>query len=202
MSGHVVTIGIELDLPLNRMCNVRTLLAWCSAVVIMFTTQIPPRLVNTGFVSADAAVEGNGLELESRNTAFLNAVEVFDVDSMLAFFPRTGEFTYTFTFHHRAGDSIGIWRFPATDARSAVEGPLRGSLTQEGEFLGIGSFASALAFTHSNWRRVGEARFVPPPANASSGTYVEWRREGRRWVVAAFGDEGFDEGMEPPWIQG
>ena len=37
------------------------------------------------------------------------------------------------------------------------------------------------------WRRVGGNRFVPPGAPASSPIFVEWRREGDAWVVAAAG---------------
>lgn len=137
--------------------------------------------------------------LDARNSAFLDAVELFDVDSMLTFFPREGEFTYTFTSRHSSGNTLGFWRFPASDARRAIEGPLRLSLTPEDGMYGIGSFVSALSATHSNWRRVGRSRFVPPEAPSTSPTYVEWRREGSRWVVAAFGDEGLEDGMEPSW---
>lgn len=172
----------------------------CSLAV--FSLSITPmdllskRLAKESDVAAEARAG-----LAARNAAFLDAAEVFDVDSMLSFFSRSNDFTYTFTFHHRNGDSIAVWRFPAAEAKRAIEGPLRARLDDDGEFLGIGTFASALAFTLSDWRRVGESRFVPPRADAASGTYVEWRREGSQWVVAAFGDEGFEEGMEPAWLR-
>lgn len=33
------------------------------------------------------------------------------------------------------------------------------------------------------WKRVGNNRFVPPEGDASSQTFVEWRREAGRWVI-------------------
>jgi hypothetical protein len=32
-----------------------------------------------------------------------------------------------------------------------------------------------------------------------SGFFVEWRREGDRWVVSAFGDEQYDRVPLPRW---
>ncbi|HEX8244638.1 MAG TPA: hypothetical protein VF541_14125 [Longimicrobium sp.] len=49
------------------------------------------------------------------------------------------------------------------------------------------------------WRRVRGNRFVPVGDPNSAGFFVEWRREGGRWVVSAFGDESFGEGPLPPW---
>ncbi|HEX8829777.1 MAG TPA: hypothetical protein VF705_01340, partial [Longimicrobium sp.] len=42
-------------------------------------------------------------------------------------------------------------------------------------------------------------RFVPPGAPSGSPTFVEWRREDGRWVVAAIGDEPL-LGPEPPGV--
>jgi len=147
------------------------------------------------------AVGGVADELESTNRAFLFAVAVANLDSLVPFFPSTGEFTYTFTFRHEHGDSVGIWRFPAADARRAIQEPLRLSLSRQDGMVGMGSFISATTGTDRGWRRVSNHRFVPPGSDATSPTYVEWRREGSRWVVSAFGDEGLDEGMEPSWAR-
>ncbi|HEX9939091.1 MAG TPA: hypothetical protein VGB15_18255 [Longimicrobium sp.] len=50
------------------------------------------------------------------------------------------------------------------------------------------------------WRPVSPTRFVPPGAGASSPTFVEWRREGGRWVIAAFGEETFARDPLPEWV--
>ena len=34
------------------------------------------------------------------------------------------------------------------------------------------------------WRRVSGNKFVPPGSDASSQTYVKWRKEGRKWVIS------------------
>jgi len=52
------------------------------------------------------------------------------------------------------------------------------------------------------WRLVGGNRFVPPGAPASSRTFVEWRQEGNRWVISAFGDEWFQNPDQlPRWYR-
>jgi hypothetical protein len=63
----------------------------------------------------------------------------------------------------------------------------------------IGLFAHQVMHRGTGWRRVRGNRFVPPGASASSAIFVEWRREGDRWVVSAFGDETFPSGKTPPW---
>lgn len=169
--------------------------------VVAFIVGISVRPVTAVFLPEAVTPAGMRQELEARNRAFLNAMEVFDVDSVLTFFPRDRDFTYTFTYHHPAGDSVSSWRFPAVDARRAIEGPLRLSLDQQGHVLGVGTFASALAFTDPNWKRVRGSRFVPPAAVETSAVYVQWTREGSQWVVVAFGDEGYaDPSMEPLWV--
>lgn len=40
---------------------------------------------------------------------------------------------------------------------------------------------------------------MPPFASASSPIFVEWRREGDKWVINAFGDEWFDPNHLPAW---
>ena len=56
----------------------------------------------------------------------------------------------------------------------------------------------ALADT-SGWRRVGASRFVPPGEADASPTFVEWRREDGRWVVASFGDTHI--ALPPGWVR-
>jgi hypothetical protein len=37
------------------------------------------------------------------------------------------------------------------------------------------------------WPRIGGARFVPPGQDASSPTFVTWRKEAGRWVIDEIG---------------
>jgi hypothetical protein len=173
----------------------RAELKWIIAAGAVFIGLTGFQLPSRSF--GDPASESD--ELAIRNRAFLYAVAVSNIDSLLPFFPRTGEFAYTFTFRHPHGDSVGVWRFPAADARRAIEGPLRLSFSSQDGMVGMGSLLSATTGINRAWRRVAHHRFVPPGSQDSSPTYVQWRREGLRWVVAALGDEGMEEGMEPSW---
>jgi hypothetical protein len=77
--------------------------------------------------------------------------------------------------------------------------PIRESLEISFEGQKIGLLMDVIMHTAHRWRLVGGNRFVPPDAPANCPTYVEWRREGNRWVISAFGDEWFDPDHLPPW---
>jgi hypothetical protein len=64
----------------------------------------------------------------------------------------------------------------------------------------IGLFAHQVMMRGVEWRRVSGTRFVPPGETAASAIFVEWRREGSKWVVSSFGDESFSRLPLPPWI--
>jgi len=139
--------------------------------------------------------------LEDRTGAFLRAVRRTDADSIAAFFPRAGDWTYVHTAHHRDGERVGVRRFRGSESLAAIQlrGPVWASFEIQYESQPIGLFAHQVMHRGTAWRRVRGNRFVPPGASASSAIFVEWRREGDRWVVSAFGDESFPSGRTPPW---
>ena len=147
-----------------------------------------------------AGAAGPAESLAARNAAFLATVRDRGAAEIAAFFPRSGEVRYLHTQHEKVGDRAGAWRFPADGVRRAIEnGPLRDSFQIQVERQPIGLFAHQVMIRGVGWRRVGGTRFVPPGARAASPTFVEWRREGTRWVVSAFGDETFGSAPLPPW---
>ena len=130
--------------------------------------------------------------LERRMEGFLAAARRSDVEGVVPFFPRRGSFTYLHTSYERDGAHPSTWIFPAADARKAItDGPLQPSFEIQAEGQTIGLFTHQLILRGTAWRRVRGTRFVPPGANASSGIFVEWRREGSEWVISAFGDESY-----------
>lgn len=150
---------------------------------------------------ADTTAVADASSLEQRADAFLRAVRRSNADSIALFFPRSGDWSYAHTAHHEDGIRRGVRRFSALDALSAIRrrGPLGASFSINFHEQPIGLFAHQVMHRGTDWRRVRGNRFVPPDAPASSPIFVEWRREGDRWVVSAFGDESFPSGKTPPW---
>lgn len=135
--------------------------------------------------------------LEGRNCAFLRAGP-----RRTEFLPASGVFTLHRTTHSVGRSAVGTWRFERDDVARATRegGPLEGVFAIRYEAQPIGRFAHQVLNRGTAWRRVTPTRFVPPGAPRSSPVFVEWRREGERWVVSAVGDEGFDEGVPlPDW---
>jgi hypothetical protein len=131
--------------------------------------------------------------LESRNEAFLRAVEKAPRDSVAAFFPRRGDWTWTQVAHGAPpGRGSTVWRFAATETLRAIGqgGPACASFWQSGG--GVGPLETVLVMRiegdGTRWRRVAGNRFVPPGESTRSPVFVQWRREDGRWVVSAFGD--------------
>jgi hypothetical protein len=119
--------------------------------------------------------------LERRNEAFLGAVAGAPHDSVAAFFPRRGDWTWTqATQGAPPGRGLKVWRFAATETLRTIQpnGPVCASFRQL--VMGIGEDGP-------RWRRVAGNRFVPPGGSARSPVFVRWRREDGRWVVSAFG---------------
>ncbi len=139
--------------------------------------------------------------LKERADAFLRAVRRTNADSIAVFFPREADWTYVHTAHHRDGDRTAIRRFRGAESLAAIRlrGPLWASFEIQYESQPIGLFAHQVMLRGRGWRRVRGNRFVPPGAPASSPIFVEWRREGDQWVIAAFGDESFPSGETPSW---
>ena len=176
----------------------RTLrIAWAGAVLFglgLASAWTPPRT---------RAQEDGSLpaSLAARNRAFLTAVDA-GPEGILEFFPLEGEFTWVHTVHLGTGDRRGVWRFPAGQRDAAMRGPLEASFALHFEDQPVGLFAHQVMMRGVKWRRVSTARFVPPGETAASGIFVEWRREGSRWVVSTFGDEGFAVLPLPDWVDG
>lgn len=150
--------------------------------------------------AADEAASGS-VTLERRMSSFLRAVRRHRADSIAAFFPKAGDWTYLHTRHREGGSHVGVWRFRGGEAPQAIRyrGPLWESFELQPEGQPIGLFAHQVLHRGTAWRRVRGARFVPPGASASSDIFVEWRREDGEWVVSAFGDESFKGGPLPAW---
>lgn len=139
--------------------------------------------------------------LRARNLAFLTAVDSVGPEGILEFFPGKGDFTYVHTAHQISGDHRRVWRFPAEQTGDAIaKGPLWESFASQVENQTVGLFAHQITMRGVKWHRVSGTRFVPPGETASSPIFVEWRREGSKWVVSSFGDESFSRLPLPPWM--
>lgn len=137
--------------------------------------------------------------LQQRMDAFIAAVRTENVDSIAAFFPRSGEWRYSRTAHTSEGPRAGTWRIPAGDTRRAISGTeLASSFRVDNEQV-IGLLAHQLRSRPGSWRLVAGNRFVPPGADASSATYISWRRENGTWVISVVADESFSGPTLPSW---
>jgi hypothetical protein len=156
----------------------------------------------TSVVAAEARdghhAEQNGLP--ARMDQFLRAVRRRNVDSISAFFPRRGDWTYQRTKHVRAGRQVGRWRFGAEDTPRAIRsGPLESSFTINPEEQPVGTLSHQLAIRRGRWRQLPGLRFVPPGGGPTSDIFVTWRREDGAWVISSIGDELFGDTKLPPW---
>jgi len=144
--------------------------------------------------------------LQARMQQFLHALRSARTDSVTAFFPRQGDFTRVYIEHREGRDAVSVWRFPAADLPRAIEygGPLHASFSIDVERQPVGLFFHQVlvreAFSRQGgWRRVRGTRFVLAGEPADAPLFVEWRREGGEWVIAAYGDEWFRGGKLPAW---
>lgn len=144
---------------------------------------------------------GDAASLEGRNCAFLRTVRK-NGDRVEPFLPRTGLFTHVTTTHNEDGLVLGTWRFPA-EALSKIQWghPLFVVFDIDFEGQPIATLSQQVRFRGTMWRRVGRTlRFVPADSPDDSPLWVEWRREGDRWVVSAVGDEEYGAGVPlPSW---
>lgn len=144
----------------------------------------------------------NAMVPAERMQAFLAAVMSRKDDSIAMFFSRTATFTFARTTHEREGNRTGVWRFSGPELLPAMRygGPLYEAFSLNPHGHPVGPFFHQTVLREGTWRRIGGNRFVPPDAPASSPIFVEWRREGDTWVVAAFGDEIYGAGVPiPAW---
>ena len=130
--------------------------------------------------------------VDARMTAFVRALHRHPPDSLAAFFPRQGTWTWVKTTRYGGrADVVGRWVFRGADLPEAAEpgGPLCHSLSFGGDVMLPSALIHAGGDEGRPWRRVSRTRFVPAGAPASSRVHVDWRREDGRWVVAALGEE-------------
>lgn len=145
------------------------------------------------FAGGQARAPANRDALAARTDAFLDLIDG-QTDTLAAFFPRRGDWTWFHTVHQDGGpDRVQVWRFPGGATREAIKmcGPAWESFIIQYESHPVGVLSWHVLENGRRWRRVGGTRFVPPGASANSPAFVEWRREDGRWVLSAFGDESF-----------
>lgn len=133
--------------------------------------------------------------LAARMRAFAEAAPDAPNDSVAAFFPRRGDWTWVHTrrpFDAPGPPRVGTWRFGGAEMLRAIGagGPVCESFDRS--FGEIGPHEGRLGIQtrmhRGPWRRVRGTRFVPPGESAASPVFVEWRREDGAWVVSALGD--------------
>ena len=107
-----------------------------------------------------------GAPLGARMEAFLREVEDSPNTSLVAYFPRRGDWTWAQTLRADGGgpDRTGTWRFPAAETQRAIGagGPVCDSFDAGGGHSGpwegrLGMYARLHA---GRWRRVRGGRFV------------------------------------------
>lgn len=139
-------------------------------------------------------------ELHAQMQSFLAAVDTIGPTGLTDFFPRSGTFAYRRTIYSGRDTIRSEWRFPARDAERALDGPLWESLEVQWEGQRLGLFADQARRRKGCWRRIGYARFVPPGADVTSTTYVDWRLENGIWVISVIADEEFASEPLPSWV--
>lgn len=138
--------------------------------------------------------------LQARMDAFLTSDVRGFADSIAAFFPRSGDFTWVVTTHYEDRDVVGTWRFPAADFAAAYGDPLNDMLDGHVEGNRVGSLSHQIQIRRPRWRRAPGNRFVPADEPDSSPIYVQWRGEEGRWVVSVIGDEAYSgDAPLPSW---
>lgn len=134
--------------------------------------------------------------LAARMRAFAAAAANAPNDSVAAFFPRRGDWTWVHTRQpadRRGAPRVGTWRFGGAQTLRAIGagGPVCASFDGPGGFGPPEERLGMQTLMHRGpWRRVRGTRFVPAGESAASPVFVEWRREDGAWVVSAFGDVG------------
>lgn len=128
---------------------------------------------------------------DARMRAFLQAGREMEPNEKLTdFFVRGSPATWVLTTRLGQETHVGRWRFEHADLLPAMdEGPLCETFSHGGDVISTESLMYRILFDKRPWRRVGGKRFVPAGAPARSPLFVEWRREGGRWVITSFGEE-------------
>jgi len=131
---------------------------------------------------------------DARMLEFRTAVARLETDSVAAFFPRRGEWSWVRTIRHPGRpDRVEVRRFPPSETRGVIGrgGAACVSFAADPNRVEPGALVTEATYA-LRWRRLPGNRFVPVDAPARSPVFVEWRREDGRWVVSSFGDETFE----------
>lgn len=181
---------------LSSLSRLPTLLA-ATVAATLSSAPIHAQAANTA-ASADTA------ELIARTGALAEAF--LDGEGRLrGFFPQRGSVTYVHTEHLDGRDSVVVRAYPAASLFSPTPpASLLGVLDMSYERQPVGLFVHQMKSRQVispplRWKRVGATRVVPADEPANAPFFVEWRREGGRWVVSAFGDEGFQRVPKRKW---
>lgn len=152
------------------------------------------------FPAPSGSAQGIAGGLGSTMHAFLKRLQGMPGEFQ-PYLPRTGDLTYIHTTHSPEGDSVRVSRFTVEEVAVQLQsgGPIFEALYHSPEHQVVGLLVNQVECRGIKWRRVTITRFVPPGADASSPVFVEWRREGRTWVISSFGDESFAGDMRPNW---
>jgi hypothetical protein len=140
--------------------------------------------------------------LTSINARFLSLVDRVPPEALAEFFPIHGDITYRRFDRTDSGTVVRVVRLNFDEARQSLldlEGVLREALTTQNRDQLIGLFAHQLIFRGRSWIRIRPNRFVPRGAGPCSEIFVEWGREGGRWVITEIGDETFTSDALPDW---
>jgi hypothetical protein len=110
---------------------------------------------------------------------FIDALKNRDTDIFLTLFSRSRPFY--------ANNPMNVIRVPVAYSKLAAD--VRNKQGLYWDYLERGDGGMYDAFVDNigdgkMWRRVGRDKFVPPDSDDSSNTFVRWRRDGRKWVVA------------------
>ena len=115
-----------------------------------------------------------------------------DREQLEDFFPRRDPWTWIVTTRSLGG-RVAVERreFRGFETLAAMEpsGRLCETFAFGADVGSVQSLMHRLRMDPLPWRLVDGRRFVPPRASPRSATFVEWRREDRRWVVSAIGEE-------------
>jgi hypothetical protein len=108
-------------------------------------------------------------------------------DHATDYFPRRGTWDYVSrTRDHTGRAHDGIYRIPAAQTDSAMNGPLCAQFRYADAVL-VGSLVEYAVLRETHWQRVSPTRFEPREPDNGATVFVDWRKEDGRWVIATIG---------------
>jgi hypothetical protein len=163
---------------------------------LLILVMVLPKLMVPSLVRAQARGDG----LNERASAFLRLVKGAPGE-FRPYFPRSGEMRYVHTIHASTGDRVEVLRLGVSDVERdlATQSALFDALEASPEHQTVGVLVEQVNCRGTGWRRIAGTRFVPPGEGRSSPVFIEWRREGQRWVIGSIGDESFEGDARPTW---